>query len=125
MIARDVTQNWRNRADTLEKATRSIISLPLLIVGALLFSNLATAGNFPDPRSVSAQEWKMEFDEICSKTGYAVTYSIDELRSLVSRCDKLMPQIERLEESQRKVYAKRLRSCRELFIFVIESRKKE
>ena len=67
----------------------------------------------------------MEFDEICSKTGYAVTYSIDELRSLVSRCDKLMPQIERLEESQRKVYAKRLRSCRELFIFVIESRKKE
>ncbi len=49
---------------------------------------------------------------------------MDELKGLVSRCDKLKPRIEKLDESQRKVYSRRLQVCRDLYQFVIESREK-
>ena len=49
---------------------------------------------------------------------------LEELRSLVARSDRLKPQIEKLDESQRKVYLRRLQVCRDLYQFVIESREK-
>lgn len=71
------------------------------------------------------EDWRKEFDEVCSKTQDAMVFTDDELKDLVSRCDKLKPQIEKFDESQRKVYLKRLQMCRDLYIFVLESREKK
>jgi hypothetical protein len=71
-----------------------------------------------------AQDWKKEFEDICGKTQDAMALPEEELKILVSRCDKLKPQIEKLDESQRKVYSRRLQVCRDLYQFVIETRGK-
>ena len=68
--------------------------------------------------------WKVEFDAICSQTDNAMELSLDELRALVRRCDKLKPAIEVLPLTERKFYSARLRSCRELYAFVIETLEK-
>jgi hypothetical protein len=75
--------------------------------------------------AVGTPEWKREFEEVCAKTQDAMALPLEELRGLVSRCDKLKPHIEKLDESQRKVYSRRLQVCRDLYQFVLESRQKE
>jgi hypothetical protein len=70
------------------------------------------------------QDWKREFEDICGKTQDAMALPMEELKTLVARCDKLKPQIEKLDDSQRKVYSRRLQVCRDLYQFVIESREK-
>jgi hypothetical protein len=72
----------------------------------------------------ASPDWKKEFEEVCAKTQDAMALPVEELKSLVSRCDKLKPQIEKLDETQRKVYSRRLQVCRDLYQFVIESREK-
>lgn len=68
------------------------------------------------------EDWRKEFEDVCSKTQDAMVIPSDELKNLVDRCDRLKPQIEKLDESQRKVYLKRLQLCRDLYFFVLESR---
>jgi len=46
--------------------------------------------------------------------------SKEELAQLVSRCDKLRPQIEKLEESERKVFLRRLQMCSDLYKYVLD-----
>ncbi len=78
------------------------------------------------PAIAHAQEdWKKEFEEVCSKTQDAMLLGTDELKNLVERCDKLRPRVETLEEPARKVYLKRLQLCRDLFSFVLESKQKK
>jgi hypothetical protein len=71
------------------------------------------------------EDWRKEFDDVCSKTQDPLVFTTDELKGLVGRCDKLKPQIESLDESQRKVYSKRLRMCRDLYFYVLESKEKK
>jgi hypothetical protein len=71
------------------------------------------------------EDWRKEFDDVCSKTQDAMVIPSEELKSLVDRCDLLKPQIEKLDESQKKVYLKRLRLCKDLYLFVLESREKK
>jgi hypothetical protein len=52
----------------------------------------------------------------------AMTLSVEELKGLIARCDKLKPQIEKEEESTQKVYLRRLHMCRELFQYVLDSK---
>ena len=82
-------------------------------------------GFFQLGTAFAQEDWKKEFDDVCSKTQDAMVFTSDELRNLVDRCDKLKPQIEKLDESQRKVYLKRLQMCRDLYFFVLESREKK
>ncbi len=72
--------------------------------------------------ALAQDDWKTEFESICARTQDAATIASDELKSLVDRCDKLKPSIEKLDESQKKVYLKRLKMCRDLLAFVLESR---
>jgi hypothetical protein len=75
---------------------------------------------------VFAQEdWKGEFETVCSKTQDAMTFSVDELKDLIAKCDKLKPFIEKLDESPRKVYLRRLQLCKDLFVFVLGSKEKK
>ena len=74
---------------------------------------------------VVEEDWKGEFEEICSKTQDAMTFSAAELRNLIERSDRLKPRIEKLDETRRKVYLKRLGMCRDLFVFVLETKERK
>jgi hypothetical protein len=74
-------------------------------------------------RVADAQDdWKTEFETVCARTQDAAGMGTDELKILVERCDKLKPRIEKLDETQRKVYLKRLKMCRDLYAFVLETK---
>jgi hypothetical protein len=86
-----------------------------LVLGAELYVH-------PRTGPVCAQEdWKAEFDDVCSKTTDSMALTKAELKGLIERCDKLKPRIERLDESAAKVYLKRLKMCRDLYVFVLET----
>src|SRR5512139_3370060 len=98
---------------------------PLLLAAAIAGAAAALA----QPAAARAQapaaprdDWRKEFDDVCSRTQDAVALSSGELRSLVARCDELKPVIDGLDESRRKVFSKRLRDCRAVYQFVLDSR---
>lgn len=67
--------------------------------------------------------WRKEFDDVCGRTMEAQSLTLEELEKLVARCEKLKPQIEGLGESERKVFLRRLKMCRDLYVYVIDSKK--
>jgi hypothetical protein len=72
--------------------------------------------------TTKAEPWLQEFDQVCGKTQDAMSLTVDELKSLVMRCDTLEPKIEKLDETRRKVYQRRLKQCRGLYAYVLESK---
>ena len=100
---------------------------PRLAAAAL--AGLALAVAAADARPVrglavarAEEDWLLEFEAVCSKTQDAMALPSDELRALLARCDKLKPRVEALDPSRRKVYARRLQLCRDLYRFVLDSR---
>ncbi len=75
--------------------------------------------------AASAEDWKKEFDAVCSRTEDAMTFSPEELTALIQRCDALKPRMEALDETQKKVYLVRLRMCRGLYAYVLDSKNSE
>lgn len=71
------------------------------------------------------EAWLKEFDEVCSKTDDAMSLTPEQLTSLIQRCDALLPQIEKLNETRKKVYQGRLKMCRGLYAYVLESKRNE
>jgi hypothetical protein len=67
-------------------------------------------------------DWRVEFEAVCVKTDLALTLPSEELAELVARCDRLAERIGAEGEVVRKVFLRRLQSCRSLFVFVLESR---
>jgi hypothetical protein len=98
------------------------------LVGVSLMAGLALSAGAgraqAAPSAAESQDWKKEFEDVCAKTQDAMALSAEELRGLVARCDRLKPRVERLDESQRKVYGRRLQVCRDLYQFVLDSREK-
>ena len=93
---------------------------PLLLAAAGLLAvslSLGQAG-----AQEQAADWRGEFEAVCVKTDLALSLSSEELSDLVARCDRLAERIGAEGESVRKVYLKRLNSCRALFIYVLETR---
>lgn len=77
------------------------------------------------PRAVYAEEeWKKEFDDICSKTEASTTLSKEQIRELISRGERLRTVISTLDDSTRKVYLKRLQMCLDLFSYALEMKEK-
>ncbi len=72
--------------------------------------------------SSSVEDWKKEFEDICAKTQDAMALTEDELRLLIERCDRLRSVIEGLDESTRKIYLRRLKMCRDMYIFALEEK---
>lgn len=105
---------------------RSVLIL-LVINVTVLLGGVYSAVNSGHVRQAAAFEqagWKQEFDGVCSMTQDAMALSIEELDSLITRCDALKSRIEQLEdESTRKIYLKRLQRCRDLYLFVRDSKR--
>lgn len=68
------------------------------------------------------EDWKEEFNDICAKTQDAMALTEDELRTLIDRCDRLETVIMGLDESTKKVYLKRLKMCRDMYIFALDEK---
>ena len=122
------------RRAVMREAKAARIFLLSLCVGLACLRGVLMAGqaNTTPPAApvtngatTTDEGWQKEFDAICSKTQDAMSYSQEELTSLIQKCDTLMPQIEKLDETRKKVYLKRLRTCRGLYAYVLESRKNE
>lgn len=77
------------------------------------------------PPAFAEELWKQELLDICSKTDEAMSFSNEELKTLLQRGEKLKPVIESLEETPRKVHLKRLQKCMNLYLFVLESKAAE
>jgi hypothetical protein len=77
------------------------------------------------PANPAQESWRQEFDDVCSKTQDAMSFSEAELKDLIRRCDALRPRIEKLDESQKKVYLGRLQKCRGLYAYVLDAKKNE
>ena len=105
--------------------TRSAIGKVFLLCWFLTAILVAPIESFYCGIAHSQEDWSKEFDEICSKTEDAMTFSVEELKSRVDRCDALKPRIEKLDEPQRKVTLKRLQMCRDLYAFVLEMKEKK
>jgi hypothetical protein len=123
-----VTAMKRRARTGIREILRLVLpGLALAIIGTGILSVQWTGpqGRWCPAVAHAQEDWKKEFEDICSQTQDAMTLSIDELRNLVGRCDKLKLQIEKLEGPARKVYLKRLQLCRDLFAFVLESKQKE
>ena len=71
------------------------------------------------------QVCRKEFDDVCSKTQDAMSFSTEQLAGLVQRCDALLPKIQKLNDTQKKVYLRRLEQCRGLYAYVLDSKKNE
>jgi hypothetical protein len=105
------------------------LKIAIMLLAAVLLALLMPAveqGVLTSAGLIYAQDdWKTEFETVCAKTQDPGALSDNELKELVQRCDKLKPLMEKLDETQRKVYLKRLQMCRNLFVFVLESREKK
>lgn len=92
----------------------------LAVVCAILLGGVIRSHSLVSA-AAAQEDWKSEFDDICSKTQDSPSLTKPEIKGLIERCDRLKPRIEKLDESAAKVYLKRLRMCRELFVFMLET----
>jgi hypothetical protein len=92
-------------------------------VAALLGAGGVDSAVFPPAaHAAPAEAWRAEFEAVCGKTGEATSLTIEELTKLIDRCEKLKPAIDKLEETERKVYQRRLQLCCDLFRYVRASK---
>lgn len=105
---------------------KTTIITVLLFLGLAVFCGVRAMGapqSSATPASPAQETWRKEFDDVCGKTQDAMSFSPEELTDLIRRCDGLRPQIEKLDESRKKVYLGRLRRCRGLYAYVLDEKK--
>ncbi|HWR98686.1 MAG TPA: hypothetical protein VN317_09730 [Candidatus Methanoperedens sp.] len=98
---------------------RSVRFLSLPVAAWLL---AALCWNLAAAQEQAPGDWRVEFEAVCVKTDLALSLSSEELADLVARCDRLEERIGMEAEIVRRIYLKRLRSCRALFAYVLETR---
>jgi hypothetical protein len=86
-----------------------------IIFGFLIFSMTQHA-------AFGEEAWRTDFDTVCAQSNEAMTLSVGELKQLLDKCDRLQKVIEAQDETVRKVFLKRLQMCRNLYVFVLESK---
>lgn len=95
------------------------ITLARMVLAACLFLSVCLSKAYCD------EAWRAEFDDACAKTTDAMALSLDELKALVGRCERLQKIIEQQDETVRKVYLKRLQMCKNLYAYVLEAKSDE
>jgi hypothetical protein len=92
------------------------------IATIVIYLGLLVQAGVPAKAAGEPEPWHTEFEAVCTQTQNAMAFTPKQLRELVGRCDALVPQIEKLDETRRKVFLKRLRQCRGVFVYVLESK---
>lgn len=100
------------------KRKPGIVTSLVILFTALLLCTAPLIGVCGDP------PWRVEFDETCANTSSAMDFSVPELQALITRCEKLQKDLEQLDESTRKVFLKRVLMCKNLYQFVLDSKKR-
>lgn len=67
-----------------------------------------------------ADEWKKDFERICSQTQVAGDMAYEELEGMVEECGSLLNTITALENPRNKVYIFRLKKCRNFYQYTID-----
>lgn len=98
------------------------VVLALVATAALIQFSGTSVKLSPSNEAWAEEGWKGEFDDICSKTDIAMESSREDLQNLITRCEKLKTQLEKLDEAPRKVYMKRLKMARDLYQYVLDSK---
>ncbi len=75
------------------------------------------------PAASAAEGWKVTFDEICGKVQGADSLSNQELAAMIEKADRIGPEIQKSDDPAKKVYLQRLKKCRSMYEFMIESKK--
>ena len=101
---------------------KNIVLLAVIGLLCLCFSNgNSLVGTLNT--AYAQQDWKQEYADICAKTQNAMDLSAAELKDNIDRCDNLQERINELNGSEgateRKVYTKRLKMCRDLYEFTL------
>ncbi len=73
--------------------------------------------------AVAEESWKEAFDDVCGKVQFADNLTTQEIAALIEKADKILPEIEKSDDPGKKIYLLRLKKCRALYEFMIESRK--
>jgi hypothetical protein len=77
------------------------------------------------PSLALTSDWKDEVEDICSRTGVADSYSIEELQALIDRSNKLLKKIKASDNRRKKMFIMRLKKCRNFFAFTIDVKQGE
>jgi len=96
-----------------------------LLACVFLWQPRLRAQSAPEAKANTSEQqaFQREFDEVCGRTQDAMLLTKDELKDLIGRCDALVPKLTKLDETQRKVYKRRLEQCRGLFAYVLDTKK--
>ena len=90
----------------------------LAVLCVTVLASMAPASGAAD----SEGDWKVELEEVCVKTDISMTLSREELQALILRCEELEKRIGEEDEVVRKIYLRRLKRCRDLFVYMMESK---
>lgn len=92
----------------------------LLPVGVLLLLVAVMAPGV----AVSADSagWQEEFADLSLPAAQAMDLPVGQLQSLLTRCEELKVKIQLLDETERKVYGKRLQMTCDLYRFMLDSK---
>ncbi len=74
--------------------------------------------------SLYAQDWKEEFDEICSKVNIAHTLKVEQLQELIHRADLLIRKLQSMDIKSKRLYIFRLKKCKKFFQYNVEIKNK-
>lgn len=107
----------------MKKAWMVVPLLACVLLGVPLSTRAQQAAETKLDSDRVQEQFVREFDSVCSRTQDAMLLTTDELKDSVQRCDALLPQLQKLDETRRKVYARRLEQCRGLFAYVLETKK--
>ena len=96
---------------------RGMVSI-FAAAGLLLMLLVAGAAGAQEP-----PDWRVEFEAVCSTSDAAMSFTVEELTDLIARCDKLAERIAaEPEEPVRRVSLRRLKMCRDLLVYVLDSK---
>jgi len=92
-----------------------------LMIGFFSLTACLTGALFEHQKAHAEDAWQKEFAAVCSQTDDAMDLTKDQIKQLIDRCDRLKPIIQKQDEIQKRVYLKRLDSCRDFYKFMLES----
>jgi hypothetical protein len=69
------------------------------------------------------ENWRASFNDLCSKVDASSSMTVQDLTILIERVDKLVPEIQASSDPSKKIFLQRIKKCRSLFEFMIESKK--